>query len=238
MPGQKQQAPLKLSEEDSSHLLHEVSLQCSRAPNCLKFSIALTFIHSLGTLGHLAKKSPRSLYFRPTEQWQKQHKLSWEFLGKRNEGKNKAISFELSLKNSTKRYVLGFGSVLLWGFFSWKFYTGESIPNALDDNKPEKAPLKRFWISLTEHTNPTSLLDGKCSPLLSTKYSPTIVTAAAYTEGVARWPTAIAEVWQLCWLCHFSWRKQIKSCISDETALKLYSVSASSNWKSYKVGWG
>lgn len=44
-----------------------------------------------------------------------------------------------------------------------------------------------------EHTNPILLLDGKRSPLLATTYSPTILTAEAYTEGVARWPTAILK---------------------------------------------
>lgn len=44
-----------------------------------------------------------------------------------------------------------------------------------------------------EHTNPISLLDGKHSPLLATTYSPTILTAEAYIEGVARWPTAILK---------------------------------------------
>jgi len=130
LSGQKQQAPLKLSEENSLSLLHEVSLQCSIAPNCSKFSVALTARHSSRTSGHLAKKSPSSLYFRPTEQRQKQHKLSWGFPSKRNEGKNKAISFKLSLKNSTKHYVLVFGGVFFLLVVCCAFFSGKTQATA------------------------------------------------------------------------------------------------------------
>lgn len=107
--GQKQQAPLKLSKENSSYLLHEVSFWRSRAPNSFKFSTALTHVHSLGT-----KKAHVILDFIPTQQQQKQHKTQ-ELSGKkillaiRNEDKNKVISFTLSFKNSITHKVLVLG---------------------------------------------------------------------------------------------------------------------------------
>lgn len=106
------------------------------------WTVVNTFIQSLATLQHQAKKAQAlCVYFWHTEQWQKPHKLSWEFLSKINEGNRKAFSFKLSLKSCTSMLALtlcavAYFFIIIFIFFPGRFtQTGALIMPCIEINQ-------------------------------------------------------------------------------------------------------
>lgn len=83
-----------------------------------------------------------------------------------------------------------------------------------------------------EHTNQMSLLHGKHLPLLAIKYNRKTITAEAYMEGHARWPTAVLKSDNHLMMPFFL-NKPVKSDHVAKTK-QLYSVSALINSKFLK----